>query len=105
HRAWASERCSTRFLYPMGVNPHTPFNRQAKSVLDGRERGRGMSRFIENAIVRAGLADVIPARRSGDFETVRRLVSRDRATPIDLLVLGALADMIRAEEAGEVVRV
>ena len=67
-----------------------------------------MSRFIEQAIERAGLADVIPARRRGDLAAVRALVERGgagEAGAIDLLVLGALADLVRRAENGQVVRV
>lgn len=61
-----------------------------------------MRRFVEQAIERAGLRDVLPARRRGDLDAVCALLaSRD----VDLLVLGALADAVRAEECGAVVRV
>jgi len=60
-----------------------------------------MTPLTERALVREGLLDVLEARRSGaplaSFE--RRL--RDA----DLLALGALADLIRREEVGSVVRV
>lgn len=61
------------------------------------------SRFIEQALTRAGLGEILPARKAGDLAKVRALLPR--AEEIDLLVLGALADAIRAEECGAVVRV
>lgn len=62
-----------------------------------------MSRFVEEAIAKAGLAPVLAAHRSGDLETVRTTVTSWGAA--DLLALGAVADMVRAEDVGEVVRV
>jgi hypothetical protein len=63
--------------------------------------GHEMTPLTERALLREGLLDVLEARRSGDdlrpFE--RRL--RDA----DLLALGALADAIRRDEVGSVVRV
>jgi hypothetical protein len=65
-----------------------------------------MTRFIEQAIQRAGLSGVIPARKRGDLDAVQRLLAAaGERGGIDLLVLGALADAIRAEESGDVVRV
>ena len=62
-----------------------------------------MSALAEQAIVREGLWPVLEARRVGDLEAVRGMVtSLEKA---DLLAVGALADVIRAEEAGDVVRV
>ncbi len=62
-----------------------------------------MTRFVEQVIARAGLSPVLSARRRGDLEAVRALLAS--TSEIDLLVLGAIADAIRAEENGEVVRV
>ena len=62
-----------------------------------------MSRFIEEAISKAGMAPVLAARRAGDLETVRSTVTSWGAA--DLLVLGAVADAVRVEDVGEVVRI
>ncbi len=65
-----------------------------------------MTRFIEQAIARAGLGDVVPARQRGDLHQVcRALESAAADKPIDLLILGALADAIRVAESGDAVRV
>jgi 2-iminoacetate synthase ThiH len=62
-----------------------------------------MSGLVDMAIARAGLGEIAQARRRGDLERVRALA------PIledaELLALGALADRIRADEVGDVVRV
>lgn len=62
-----------------------------------------MSRFVEEAIAKAGLAPVLAARRSGDLETVRTTLTSWGAA--DLLALGAAADIVRAEDVGDVVRI
>lgn len=62
-----------------------------------------MSRFVEEAIGKAGLLPVLAARRSGDLETVRTTLTSWGAA--DLLALGAVADAVRTEDVGEVVRV
>lgn len=62
-----------------------------------------MSRFVEDAIAKAGLLPVLAARRSGDLETVRTTVTSWGAA--DLLVLGAVADAVRTEDVGAVVRI
>lgn len=62
-----------------------------------------MSRFIEEAITKAGMAPVLAARRAGDLDTVRSTVASWGVA--DLLVLGAVADLVRAEDVGEVVRI
>jgi hypothetical protein len=62
-----------------------------------------MTRFVEQAIARSGLSPVQPARRRGDLESVRALVRS--LGEVDLLALGALADAIRTEENGDVVRI
>ena len=62
-----------------------------------------MSALAEEAIVREGLWPILEARRARDFEGVRAMApALERA---DLLAVGALADVVRAEESGEVVRV
>jgi len=58
-------------------------------------------RFVEKAIVRAGLGDVLRARREGNIEKVRASVDAWRGA--DLLALGAVADLIRDEEMGDTV--
>jgi hypothetical protein len=55
------------------------------------------------AIQETGLGEILEARMASDFTRVKELSSRlDEA---DLLAVGALADFIRAEEVGSVVRV
>jgi 2-iminoacetate synthase ThiH len=60
-----------------------------------------VSALIDRAIERAQLGDVLPARRSGDI----RADDVARLQTADLLVLGALADRVRAEEVGDVVAI
>ncbi|MDF2692729.1 MAG: hypothetical protein K0S65_1112 [Labilithrix sp.] len=62
-----------------------------------------MTRFVEQAIARAGLASVLPLRERGDVEAVRSLFST--LGEADLLALGAVADAARTAESGDVVRV
>ncbi|MDB4933287.1 MAG: hypothetical protein JWP87_259 [Labilithrix sp.] len=62
-----------------------------------------MTRFVEEAIAKAGLEPVLAARRSGDLETVRTTVTSWGAA--DLLALGAVSDAVRTEDVGEVVRI
>ena len=62
-----------------------------------------MTRFVEEAIARAGLSPVLSARRSGDVDTVRATVTSWGAT--DLLALGAVADMVRTDDVGATVRI
>ncbi len=62
-----------------------------------------MTRFLEDAIGRAGLGPVLALRRVGDVDGVKRHVEALRKA--DLLPLGALADLVRAEEIGDVVRI
>ena len=62
-----------------------------------------MSRFIEEAIAKAGMAPVLAARRADDLAMVRSTVTTWGAA--DLLVLGAVADTVRVEDVGEVVRI
>ena len=59
--------------------------------------------IVARALAEAGLDGIARARRAGDLDGVRLSVERlDRA---DLLALGALADLVRADEVGDVVRV
>ncbi len=61
-----------------------------------------MSRFLEEAIARSGLLPVLAAKRLDDLDTVRaNVVVLEQA---DLLALGAVADLVRSEELGDVVR-
>jgi hypothetical protein len=60
-------------------------------------------RFVERAIASAGLMPVLEARRAGDLTSVRAHVDDLRAA--DLLVLGAIADAVRVQEIGSLVRV
>jgi hypothetical protein len=62
--------------------------------------------FIGLALERAGLSAVLSARRQGDLDGARQAFAAASARgPLDLLVIGALADAIRADECGDVVRV
>ena len=58
-----------------------------------------MSALIDRAIADAGLDELAQARRGRDFGRVAALAPLLAAA--DLLVLGALADRIRAEEVGD----
>lgn len=58
-------------------------------------------RFVERAIEKAGLGDVLRARRAGDLDAVRSTMQAWKEA--DLLVLGAAADLVRSEEVGEAV--
>jgi 2-iminoacetate synthase ThiH len=62
-----------------------------------------MSALSEQAIVKEGLWPVLEARRCGDLAAVRAMMSA--LENADLLAVGALADVVRAEEAGAIVRV
>jgi hypothetical protein len=62
-----------------------------------------MTRFIEEAIARAGLLPVLTAWRAGELAAVR--AARATWQGADLLVLGALADAIRVESVGSVVQI
>jgi hypothetical protein len=59
-------------------------------------------RFIEEAIERAGLMPIFMLRAAGELDAVRVLLLKDDT---DLLVLGAIADLVRSKENGDVVRV
>ena len=62
-----------------------------------------MTRFVEEAIAKAVLLPVLAARRAGDLETVRTTLTSWGAA--DLLALGAVADSVRTDDVGEVVRI
>jgi hypothetical protein len=62
-----------------------------------------MSRFLDEALARAGLASVAAARRSGRLDEVRATMAAWRGA--DLLALGALADAAREDDVGREVRV
>jgi 2-iminoacetate synthase ThiH len=59
--------------------------------------------LVDRALAEAGLTDIAHARRSGDLASVRAEIPRLEAA--DLLALGALADRVRSDEVGDVVRV
>jgi hypothetical protein len=60
-----------------------------------------MSALVERAIRESGLDDVLGARRAGALTPAQV----EKLRGCDLLVLGALADRVRAEEVGDVVRI
>jgi hypothetical protein len=62
-----------------------------------------VTRFVEQAIAKAGLSAVLAARRAGDLETVRRTMPS--WADADLLALGAVADAARAADVGDVVNI
>lgn len=62
-----------------------------------------MSSFIEESIAKAGLLPVLSAHRAGDLETVRASLSMWGKA--DLLILGAVADAVRAEDSGPTVHI
>jgi hypothetical protein len=61
-----------------------------------------MTPLVERALLREGLLDVLEARRAGNtnLQTFER-----RLRDADLLALGALADVVRRDEVGALVRV
>lgn len=61
------------------------------------------ARFLDQAIERAGLGPVLEARRRGDLSAVKEHLAA--LGEVDLLCLGAVADLVRTEEAGRAVRV
>lgn len=65
--------------------------------------GGEVTRFVEQAIERAGLGEVLRARRAGDLEVVRGAM--DEWKDADLLALGAVADLVRTEEVGDTVAI
>lgn len=62
-----------------------------------------MSRFVEQAIERAGLGAIFDIRKTGDLAQIAGVL--DAAGPVDILILGALADALRATEADDVVHI
>jgi 2-iminoacetate synthase ThiH len=62
-----------------------------------------MSALVDRAILAAGLGPIAEARRGGDLARVRGLAPALESC--DLLALGALADRVRSEEVGDVVKV
>jgi len=62
-----------------------------------------MSALVDKAIAAAGLDAIGEARRAGDLAQVRAASAQLKGA--DLLALGALADRVRSEEVGDVVRV
>lgn len=65
--------------------------------------GDEVIRFVEQAIERAGLGEVLRARRAGDLDVVRRAMEDWKDA--DLLALGAVADLVRTEEVGDTVAI
>ena len=61
------------------------------------------ARFIDRAIAAAGLLPVVEARRAGNMDAVH--ASADLLREADLLVLGAIADGLRADEIGDTVHI
>ncbi len=60
-----------------------------------------MTPLVERALLREGLLDVLEARRTGaDLRGFER-----RLQDVDLLALGALADIVRRDEVGSVVHI
>ena len=62
-----------------------------------------MTRFVEDSIAKAGLSPLLTARRAGDLESVR--ASLPTWITADLLLLGAVADLVRSEGLGPTVHV
>jgi 2-iminoacetate synthase ThiH len=62
-----------------------------------------MSILVDRALASSGLLPIAEARRAGDLARVRDLAHVLETA--DLLAVGALADRIRADESGDVVRV
>lgn len=62
-----------------------------------------MSALVTSAIERGGLGELLAARRSGDFAALAHAAPLLEAC--DLLLLGALADLIRREEVGDEVKI
>ena len=59
-----------------------------------------MTPLVERTLVREGLLEVLDARRRGEDCSAFEL----RLRQVDLLALGALADIVRREEVGNTVR-
>lgn len=61
------------------------------------------SRFVEQAIARAGLGAIFEVRAAGEVTKVAGILAG--AGDVDLLILGAVADELRKREASNVVHV
>jgi hypothetical protein len=59
--------------------------------------------LVDRAIREAGLWELLEARRAGDLARVRALAPK--LDDADLLAVGGVADRVRADEVGDVVRV
>lgn len=65
-----------------------------------------MTALVDRAILAAGLGPIAEARRTGDLARVQQAsVALGALDACDLLAVGALADRIRKEEVGDVVRI
>lgn len=62
-----------------------------------------MSRFVEESIKKAGLLPVLAARRAGELEAVHASMATWSAA--DLLLLGAIADIVRGDDSGDAVSI
>jgi hypothetical protein len=62
-----------------------------------------VSRFVDEAIAKAGLSPVRAAHEAGDVDTLRATVASWGKA--DLLVLGAVADAVRADDVGTTVQI
>jgi hypothetical protein len=62
-----------------------------------------MSLLVDRAVHAAGLGQLTEARRSGDRDALQSFAPK--LAEVDLLIVGALADQIREEEVGAVVRI
>ena len=62
-----------------------------------------MSSFVEQSIAKAGLLQVLTAHRAGDLVALER--ARATWSGADLLLLGAIADIVRAEDSGDTVSI
>jgi len=62
-----------------------------------------VSSFVEQSIAKAGLLPVLTARRAGDLAAVES--ARATWSAADLLLLGAIADIVRAEDSGDTVSI
>jgi 2-iminoacetate synthase ThiH len=60
-------------------------------------------RFVEQAVIRAGLGEILRARRAGEIEMIRAKLAEWKDA--DLLALGAVADLVRSEEVGDAVTI
>lgn len=62
-----------------------------------------MSALVISSIERGGLGDVLAARHAKDFTALA--AAKKRLEAADLLLLGALADLVRKDEVGNDVRI